>query len=152
MGIYSGYAKYVRLGDLALDSQDDDAHVVQLKIIDTIQPPEFKLLTIYQDIALLKLEHPVTFNQYIRPACLPEYPTPQTDVPLETGWKSGNKLRKKTIDILSYQECNAIYTNENISALVTIDEEKHLCARSRNGSTVVCLFLDFFPCEFEIFI
>ena len=60
----------MRVGDLNLKTSDDDAKPQNKRIAQAIRHPNFATDQRYNDIALLRLESPVTFNAYVRPACL----------------------------------------------------------------------------------
>ena len=54
--------------------------------------PNFNPMTVDNDIALIELEEPVYFNDYIRPICLPEpyYKTPEETKCYAIGWGRRN--------------------------------------------------------------
>lgn len=64
-----GTAKYIRLGELNL-ATNDDADPQDFDIIQKINHPMRVVPIKYHDIALLKMDRPTKFNEYIRPACL----------------------------------------------------------------------------------
>lgn len=53
-----------------LERNDEDARVQEKRVIERIRYPEYKKPSQYHDIALLKLESPVKFDAWVRPACL----------------------------------------------------------------------------------
>jgi secreted trypsin-like serine protease len=75
---------------------------------------------IRNDIAILRLSHPVTFNTYVSPICLPG-PDPQESQPVTTiGWgtiyqdgPSSNVLREVTVQVAN-AEANAVYRDFNV--------------------------------------
>lgn len=73
------------MGDLNLKRSDDDARPQVRKIISIIRHPDYKKPLEYHDIALLKLESPVKFDAWVRPACLP-YGMMNTENAIATGW------------------------------------------------------------------
>ncbi|XP_015178493.1 PREDICTED: serine protease snake-like isoform X2 [Polistes dominula] len=76
-----------RVGDLNLVSKDDAAKPKDYKIIDKIPNPQYKPPSLYHDIALLKLETNVEFNEYVRPACLQTtLPDSPENKATATGW------------------------------------------------------------------
>lgn len=129
-----------------INSETDDASPIEIEIVEHIKHPEFKLPSKYNDIALLKLMHPVKFSQYIRPACLPETFYPQTQRAIATGWgltefrgKSSDSLMKVVLDLYGNQECNATYINHINRALEKgIVEKTQLCAGSRLEQKDTC--------------
>lgn len=113
---YSGYAQVVRLGDLDIDSSEDEAQPIDVKIIERIRHYDYKIPAKYNDIALLKLERPVTFSQYVRPACLAESFAIPTEKVIATGWgrteyaeMTSAHLQKVHLDLIPQPECNASY-------------------------------------------
>lgn len=82
---FSGKPTQVRVGDLNLKRNDDDARPQLRKIIDIIRHPDYKKPLEYHDIALIKMESPVKFDAYVRPACLP-YGNVITENAIATGW------------------------------------------------------------------
>lgn len=61
----------MRLGDHHLFRTDDYMNPVEFKVAEAIPHPEFSRNGFYNDIALLKLKHPITYSEYINPVCLP---------------------------------------------------------------------------------
>uniref|UniRef100_A0A8C5SBK0 Peptidase S1 domain-containing protein n=1 Tax=Laticauda laticaudata TaxID=8630 RepID=A0A8C5SBK0_LATLA len=76
----------------------------------------FKKETYENDIALFKLQKPITFNDYIQPICL--LPSPlflSNDTPCYiTGWGSAHEKGRqwRTIDVL-YPRCHTILSGRN---------------------------------------
>ena len=84
---YRGPPKYVRLGDLILNTTDDDARPQNRRIAKMIRYPDYKVGINYHDIALIKLDKPVTFDAYVRPACLSlEQQLSDDKLTIATGW------------------------------------------------------------------
>jgi len=141
-----GYAQYVRLGELDLDSEVDDASPVDFNISERIQHPDYILPAKYNDIALIKLDRPATINQFIRPACLPELFSPRTAHGIASGFGStrvrgpGSKqLRKVVLEVYSQQECNQTYVNDiNRSLPKGIIDETQMCAGSHTERRDTC--------------
>lgn len=95
--------------------ESDDAQPVRFKIAERIKHPEYTSKLKYNDIALLRLEIEVLFNEYIRPACLPEFSTINF-VATVTGWgqtgptnPQSTHLLKTELSLFTYQDCNALY-------------------------------------------
>lgn len=65
-----GFPERVRLGDLNLQTNNDGAHPVEFLVDETIVHPDYIKTSKYNDIALLRLDNKVQFNNYIRPSCL----------------------------------------------------------------------------------
>ncbi|KAL7386739.1 hypothetical protein ABVT39_012671 [Epinephelus coioides] len=59
----------VRLGDY--ERHRDEGTEVTLGVVETFRHPHYNTRTVDNDIALLRLQSPAPFSQYIVPACLP---------------------------------------------------------------------------------
>ncbi|KAK2822868.1 hypothetical protein Q5P01_022933 [Channa striata] len=60
---------HVRLGDY--ERHRVEGSEVTLKAVRNFKHPDYNSLTVDNDIALLRLEHPVSFTEFIIPICLP---------------------------------------------------------------------------------
>ncbi|XP_058975875.1 transmembrane protease serine 3-like [Musca domestica] len=97
---------------LQLDRLSRDPGITR-KVVRTIVHPQYNPNTIVNDVALLKLESPVTFNDEIRPVCLPDanqtYDGKNAIVAgwglLKEGGQTSNYLQEATVPIISNQEC-----------------------------------------------
>lgn len=58
----------VRFGEHSIRSED--AGQVDVPVESTVVHPEYSASAVYNDIALIKLSEPVTFNRLVQPACL----------------------------------------------------------------------------------
>jgi len=91
-----------RLGDLNLKVSNDGARPVNYFVVDIFRHPDYKPPAKYNDIALLKLDRRVEFNEFIRPACLYTSDTFQVTKTLATGWgktEYGKRVLCFTYDI-----------------------------------------------------
>ncbi|XP_034942345.1 venom protease-like [Chelonus insularis] len=123
--IYSidyGYASWIRVGDLNLEKSDDNARPQERKIVERISHPDYRKPLEYHDIALLRMERPIVFNSWVRPACLStntiptssEYGRVQETKALAIGWgrvdwadeEGSNDLLKVTLPIVPHKRCN----------------------------------------------
>ncbi|CAK9824499.1 Serine protease snake [Anthophora retusa] len=133
-------ATWARLGDLNLERSDDDARPQNIRIIERIRHPRYRsAVSEYHDIALFKLEREVTFNEWIRPCCLP-YSLPDTGIDgkaTATGWgrvdwadDASNDLLKVTISLVSQPQCNRTFLNgeKNSRLELGIVDEWMICA------------------------
>lgn len=115
MIIFSGFAKYVRLGELDFKDDSDDAKPQDFDVIERLVHPKYQD-THYNDIGLLKLHTTVKFSAYIRPACLwPENQVSQERA-IVTGWgtqhflrtqKRSSHLHLAILSIMPESECKA---------------------------------------------
>lgn len=93
----------VRLGELNIQNSNDGANPIDVVISEIIVHPDYVSTLRYNDIALLRLEKKVKFNNHIRPACLYNNDNIYSPKVTATGWGSvafGN-LQHLTIIILN---------------------------------------------------
>lgn len=142
---FSGPASHVLLGDLNYGSNADDAQPHQYRIVERIKHDGFKLPSKYNDIALVKIDGPVPFNNYIRPACLPQSQRIETKHVIASGWGRMNynadvseHLQKVVLEIFTQSECNQSYSNEGRQLRRGIDDEIQLCAGSHIDEKDTC--------------
>ncbi|XP_044735551.1 serine protease snake-like [Chrysoperla carnea] len=124
-----GEAKFVRLGELDLQNENDDSEPQNFIIIQIEQHPEYKEeLNFYNDIALFKLNKKAKLTAYVRPACLWTKREIKSSKAMATGWgqtsdvhmTQSSHLLKVTLSLIPQSECNH-YKNK-------IDYEKSICA------------------------
>ncbi|XP_015439351.1 PREDICTED: venom protease-like [Dufourea novaeangliae] len=130
-------ASWVRLGDLNLERQDDDARPQNVRIAERIKYPDYVSSSGYHDIALLRLETNVRFDAWVRPACLAySLPDVGTDnMATATGWgvvdwgddEGSNDLLKVTISLISQPVCNRSFPNDDRISRGIVDEWQ-ICA------------------------
>ncbi|XP_072760052.1 venom protease-like [Anoplolepis gracilipes] len=135
-----GAAEWVRVGDLNLAQSNDDARPQDIKIAERIKHPEYKGLSEYHDIAILRLEKEVIYNAWVRPACLPvDLPDIGTDnKAVATGWglvdwsedTGSDNLLKVTLRLVNHASCNASFFDGGTSAQLArgIVNEWQICA------------------------
>lgn len=106
-----------------LSSANDNANVQQIRVIEKIKHPLYKASTAYNDIALVKLEKDMQFNERVRPACLP-YSLPDNTAPevtaigLNMSMDHSKKLVKVNTKLVSRSECNDSYKKVLPSGIV----------------------------------
>ena len=61
--------KEVRLGDLNISSIHDDISVESRKINQTLFHPKYKFPNSYFDVAVIIMDRPINFTNFIRPIC-----------------------------------------------------------------------------------
>ncbi|GLV43597.1 Serine Protease Immune Response Integrator [Carabus blaptoides fortunei] len=114
-----GYVSWVRLGEQNLPAQSDAGFPNDYQIIERIAHPQYRAPSVYNDVALVKLDRTVRFTVFVKPACLYTNPDIAPDTTLiATGWgltmfagNSSEQLQKVDLDIFSEQECNETYSN-----------------------------------------
>ncbi|XP_014203299.1 serine protease snake-like isoform X2 [Copidosoma floridanum] len=132
-----GYAEHIRVGDLNLESKKDDARPQDRRVIERVRHPDYKKPAQYNDIALLKMDRPVTFDAYVRPACLSLNPNIQTgEKTVVAGWgivdwfdeKGSPDLLKVTLPIVAFDTCKGLFANEGNKLPKGLSAESQLCA------------------------
>lgn len=83
---FSNPPTIARLGDLNLKLTNDGAQPINYLVEEVIQHPQYKPPAKYNDVALLKLDRQVEFNEFIRPACLHQTDNFQINKTVATGW------------------------------------------------------------------
>ncbi|XP_008547524.1 serine protease snake [Microplitis demolitor] len=139
-----GKATRVRVGDLNLKRSDDDARPQVRKIISIIRHPDYKKPLEYHDIALLKLESPVKFDAWVRPACLP-YGMMNTENAIATGWgrvdwadeEGSEDLLKVTLAMVPHRTCNSNFMagGNDYKLKQGVIDEWQLCAGEEGKDT-----------------
>lgn len=134
------------MGDLNYGSNTDDAQPRQFQIIERIKHPDFKLPSKYNDIALVKINGPIKFSNYIRPACLPLAKSIVSRNVIASGWgrvsyssTPSEQLQKVTLELFTHKECNQTYSSEIGRQLNRgIVDETQLCAGSHDSKKDTC--------------
>ncbi|EFN80032.1 Enteropeptidase [Harpegnathos saltator] len=95
------------------------------------------------DIAVLRLERPVTFSDYIRPVCLPANPVSTGTVCIITGWGQLFEINRVFPDTLQEVELPVISTEDCRRKTLFLPLYRitsgMLCAGLRNGEKDACL-------------
>ncbi|XP_017777350.1 PREDICTED: uncharacterized protein LOC108563242 [Nicrophorus vespilloides] len=128
----------VRLGDLNLESDSDDANAVDVKIARVLKHPDYDGSKVQNDIGLIELESKIEFNDNIRPACLnTEKSSTDADSFIAIGWGQTEigavspSLMKVTLNEIASAECIKTYKSRNI----TINGESQICTNSKTKDT-----------------
>ncbi|XP_050419568.1 proclotting enzyme-like [Adelges cooleyi] len=120
------------LGDYNIKSKSDVKHL-ERRIKRVVRHKGFNQMTLYNDIAILTLDKPVTFSREVHPICLPQqskalYSGQQATV---IGWgslrESGPQpavLQKVSVPVWTNQECKSRYGSAAPGGIV----EHFLCA------------------------
>ncbi|XP_055544670.1 serine protease snake-like [Wyeomyia smithii] len=139
-----GPASTVRLGELALDSSNDEAFPEDFNIAELIPHPEYKQTSQYNDIALVKLERKVIFSPYIRPICLPTKSDLNNKRAIATGWgtigygeATSPVMLKVVLEMFNYDECAKNF-EANRRLQDGLKRDSQICAGSRNSSKDTC--------------
>ncbi|GLV43598.1 snake [Carabus blaptoides fortunei] len=112
-----GNISWIRLGEQNLPAESTFPNDYQ--IIERIAHPQYRAPSVYNDIALVKLDRTVTFTRFIKLACLytNSYIAPDTAL-IATGWgltkfagHPSERLQEVDLNLFSEQECNETYSN-----------------------------------------
>nr|CAD7590224.1 unnamed protein product [Timema genevievae] len=160
-----GRARWVRLGDLNLASNEDDAHPQDYAVVQRIPHPSYRYPSKYNDVALLRLERDADFSGYVRPACLhTDYGVERASA-IATGWgrtSTGKRwpgsgtpwdslskdwptqdLMKVDLSLLEFRKCQTTFNTTVNSALQRtlsdgVLEDSMLCAGELQGGKDTC--------------
>lgn len=164
----SGGVKFVRLGDLNLKTVTDDADPQNFNIVETFRHPDYKPPSQYNDIALVKLDKPVKYTQYVLPACLQTtHHLAEHETPSATGWgrlgyigETSDELMKVNLSYFTNDQCRQVYANVPQRRLPNgIIDRTQLCAGGIDESKDTCqvsqfhlIYLAFSRFTFNLFI
>lgn len=138
--------KYVRLGDLDLYSDTDDAQPQDFFVAERHAHPGYRPPEQYNDIALLRLDREAVITPYVRPLCLQTEKELPPYNPIATGWgrlqfggETSDYLMKVTLKFFSWEECQTVYQNVSKRRLpIGIDDDSQICAGGRNEEKDTC--------------
>jgi len=138
--------KYVRLGELVLNTEKDDAKPEDLLINELFIHPGYNPPSKYNDIALLKMDRNASISTYVRPACLNTNPTLTNKKAIATGWgKMGHSASNSThmlkvvLEYFTKAECNNSYkSNLGIKLQYGIVDDSQICAGSHEQAKDTC--------------
>ncbi|KAF2886038.1 hypothetical protein ILUMI_20135, partial [Ignelater luminosus] len=144
---YSNDVKHVRLGELQIGSDQDDAQTQDFAVLEKFKHPDYKGRSKYNDIALVKLNRKAKLDNFVRPACLETRPTVNFNYhPMASGWGKiavtgdiSKTLLKVALDYFTHTECYEAYkTISKMRLSKGIDDTSQVCAGSRNESKDTC--------------
>lgn len=117
--------KYIRLGELSPNQSDTVSK--QFNVIERIIHPEYQNSTRYYDIALLKIDGSVSFDEYTRPICIQIMTAFDGDafaVRWERNQSEKARLFAGALEMISGNDCNV--SPEHFPD--GIDDEMQICA------------------------
>ncbi|XP_050420473.1 clotting factor G beta subunit-like [Adelges cooleyi] len=142
IGRSNNFARWVLLGLINTDWIDgEDLKTNLYEIEKRVVHKNYRSTSIYNDIALFRLNRDVEFSETIRPVCLNVDPLFKPSTVTATGWSPnttvdgrGTKrvkiLQKTTLNTISDSECNSIYANdENQQLVLKISDESQICTK-----------------------
>nr|XP_023025021.1 venom protease-like [Leptinotarsa decemlineata] len=138
-----GSPKHVRLGDLDLSTDTDEADPQQFTIKRSIPHPRYEPPSKYHDIGLVELDRPINKTEYVSMACLLTERQHEENVMLATGWgkvefqgDSSNILLKANLTIAPHDKCQAAYKSSNKLLLARgIVDDMMICAGDNQTDT-----------------
>lgn len=145
--VFRGDVNFVRLGDLNLRTDTDDAGPQDFVITNRIPHPDYQPPSQYHDIALLRVNRPAQITDYVKPICLQiTHDLPPTYRPIATGWgriqyggDSSDHLIKVVLDYFSNEQCKEVYATASNRRLPNgIDDELQICAGGKNAEKDTC--------------
>lgn len=132
----------VRFAEYRILSEDEGQ--LDVPVESTVVHPEYSASTVYNDIALVKLSEPVTFNHFIQPACLwTEHDLNMTVITAGFGMYDilegdiVDVLRKEPLDILNNRLCEEQYAN--LAKFPRGITDSQLCLGGDRRKANVCL-------------
>ncbi|VVC37364.1 Hypothetical protein CINCED_3A022459 [Cinara cedri] len=136
----------VHLGDLDLNPNvADDAVPINVPIARILTHEQYNAREYTTDIALLKLNQSVRFNEFIKPICLPilskmRSRTLEGTAPFVAGWgatsfrgPSSSALMELQIPVMNNTECKRIFASKK-----SVIDERVLCAGVLTGGKDAC--------------
>lgn len=132
----------------SINEAGDQAQIYD--VAESIPHPDYRSqLGIYNDIGLIRLEHDIRFNYYIRPACLPPFADDLTQLvqtAVAAGWgrteykgQRSDQLMKVELELFSAAECNQSYTKPFYPRTpFGANATTQLCAGSRTTHKDTC--------------
>ncbi|KAJ8951769.1 hypothetical protein NQ314_007643 [Rhamnusium bicolor] len=95
--LLKGEAKLVRLGDLDLATESDDAAPQDFTIKRAIPHPDYKRPARYHDIGLIELDRQVELTAYVGIACLDTERKHNESSMKATGWGKRNLVAHQAV-------------------------------------------------------
>ena len=140
----------MRVGDFKLtDITYQDARSQVRGVAEIIKYPRYRRDLKYHDIGLLKLDRPLTFDDYFKPACLslvPRFPDGHNAV--EVLWTRDldddkYEIWKSDVSMISLAQCNSLYRGFTKVLPNGIDYNSQLCGLHDNSSCLVSVTSEF---------
>ncbi|CAI6366304.1 unnamed protein product [Macrosiphum euphorbiae] len=140
-------ARWARLGVLARVFNESNVNRPKdYQIVEHVIHPDYKPPSLYNDIALFRLERDVEFSEEVRPICLNSDPSLTPSKQIVTGWGRistagpvSDTLLKVYLDIFPIKQCNESYFSNNNSKLeFGILPDSMICAGSFDGKRDSC--------------
>lgn len=98
----------------------------------------------FSDIGLIRLEKPIEFNSYVRPACLYSNYQVSAEKAVAIGWGTtengyrSDKLLKVTLDLVDIESCNTSFKSAISKYFPGLRIDSQLCAGTGKNNKDVC--------------
>ncbi|XP_071055523.1 venom protease-like [Onthophagus taurus] len=140
----NGPVSLIRLGELDLASETEHAEPQDFNVLKTFTHPQYDFESFYHDIALIKLDRPVIYTKYVKPACLESKLEFEYNNLTITGWGATeygggfhSYLQKAYLYNLPALNCTRSYRPQ--SGLENgFDEELQLCGGNPKSNADTC--------------
>ncbi|KAJ8921899.1 hypothetical protein NQ315_008532 [Exocentrus adspersus] len=130
-----GLPKYVRIGDLDLATDTDEAGPQDFNVKNVFPHPEYKKPARYNDIGLIELDRNVTLTQFVSIACLDTKRNHTEKQMTATGWgrteflgDSSSFLLKAQFDIAPNDACRPFYEKDEENLPMGVIDDLQICA------------------------
>lgn len=128
-----------------MGTRKDDAHALYLEVVEEFTHPMYSADLSF-DLKLLLLNSSVKFNEFIRPACLPQSETTMSQKLMEIGWgqtnyRDNSLLHKVKLDHITNTMCQEKFKfiSHQRKLIEEIDKETIFCAMTKDGDRDICL-------------
>ncbi|XP_029782203.1 chymotrypsinogen B isoform X1 [Suricata suricatta] len=130
------------------DQGASEENIQVLKIAQVFKNPKFNMLTIRNDITLLKLATPARFSETVSPVCLPaasdEFPPGLLCA--TTGWgktkhnanKTPDKLQQAALPLLSNADCRKFWGSKITDVMICAGASGVSSCMGDSGGPLVC--------------
>ncbi|XP_050433881.1 uncharacterized protein LOC126841436 [Adelges cooleyi] len=138
------HARWARLGDLNFELDTDDAKPSTYDIVKRVIHPDYRVPSVYNDIALFLLDRVVEFSEYVVPICLNEDQSFTPTTSIATGWgqvghggPQSSELLKVCLNKTSLEECNTVYAT-SVDLPYGVLSDSQICAGFIPGGKDTC--------------
>ncbi|XP_007477559.2 chymotrypsinogen B-like [Monodelphis domestica] len=134
-------------GEFNLGSDDDDIQVLQ--IAEVFKNKKFNMITVSDDIALLKLASPARLVETVSPVCLPSASDnfPEGTTCVTTGWgktkynafRVPDKLQQAALPLVSTEKCKEFWGSKIKDTMICAGASGVSSCMGDSGGPLVCL-------------
>uniref|UniRef100_A0A8C5S1T8 chymotrypsin n=1 Tax=Laticauda laticaudata TaxID=8630 RepID=A0A8C5S1T8_LATLA len=138
---FTGSPNYSKFLLLDLQNRSEPAEKPPLAI-PVFKNPQYNMLTIRNDIMLLKLATPARLTPYVSPVCLPKatdaFPGGMTCVTSGWGYLGQAPLQQVALPLLTNQECKKFWGNRIADVMVCAGAAGASSCMGDSGGPLVC--------------